>query len=250
MSLGVSVDIVKAAVESAPAGHRPGQPAHAARARRHASSTSSDVDFIVPYDEPLLEYEPDGRPTRSPSASASTWRASSRTATPSRSATAASPTPSWPTSTDKKHLGVHTELLTDGIVELMKQGVIDNSRKTHRPRQDRGHLLHGHAGRPTSSSTTTPAIEFRTIDYTNNPLVIAQQRQHDRHQQRPGDRPDRPGHRRVDRQDLLQRHRRPGGLHARRGPGPGRQDHPGHAVDGRERRRSRGSCRSSRRARA
>ncbi len=32
--------------------------------------------------------------------------------------------------TSKKHLGVHTELIADGIVELMKAGVVDNSQKT------------------------------------------------------------------------------------------------------------------------
>ena len=31
---------------------------------------------------------------------------------------------------DKKNLGVHTELLSDGLVDLIKAGVIDNSRKT------------------------------------------------------------------------------------------------------------------------
>ena len=44
------------------------------------------------------------------------------------------------------------------------------------------------------------------------------------------------------RQDVLQRHRRPGRLHARRDPVAGRQDHPGAPVHGRERRRSRASC--------
>ena len=44
---------------------------------------------------------------------------------------------------DKKHLGVHTELLTDGIVELMKKGVIDNSRKDPQSGQNRRHFLHG-----------------------------------------------------------------------------------------------------------
>ena len=31
---------------------------------------------------------------------------------------------------DKKHLGVHTDLLGDGLLELMDRGVVDNSRKT------------------------------------------------------------------------------------------------------------------------
>jgi len=31
---------------------------------------------------------------------------------------------------DKKHLGIHTDLLSDGLLELMNSGVVDNSRKT------------------------------------------------------------------------------------------------------------------------
>jgi acyl-CoA hydrolase len=41
--------------------------------------------------------------------------------------------------TNKQHLGVHTELLTDGIVALMQAGVIDNSRKT----ANRGRMVAG-----------------------------------------------------------------------------------------------------------
>jgi acyl-CoA hydrolase len=73
----------------------------------------------------------------------------------------------------KKHLGVHTELLTDGIVELMRKGIIDNSKKT----VNRGKTI---ATFCMGSKDTyeyiddNPSIEFLTIDYTNNPLVIAQ----------------------------------------------------------------------------
>jgi acyl-CoA hydrolase/GNAT superfamily N-acetyltransferase len=74
----------------------------------------------------------------------------------------------------KKHLGIHTELLTDGIAELIKQGVVDNSRKT----LDRGKTVSSFCmGRtPTYEFIHgNPTIEFRAIDYTNDPLVIARQ---------------------------------------------------------------------------
>jgi acyl-CoA hydrolase/GNAT superfamily N-acetyltransferase len=73
----------------------------------------------------------------------------------------------------KKHLGVHSELLSDGLVKLIKTGVIDNSRKTI----NRGKTI---ASFSMGTKTTydfihdNPSIIFRTIDYTNNPLVIAQ----------------------------------------------------------------------------
>jgi len=31
---------------------------------------------------------------------------------------------------EKKHLGVHTELLSDGIIDLMQKGVVDNTKKS------------------------------------------------------------------------------------------------------------------------
>jgi acyl-CoA hydrolase/GNAT superfamily N-acetyltransferase len=74
---------------------------------------------------------------------------------------------------NKKHLGVHTELLSDGLMELIKAGVIDNSQKTI----NRGKTI---AAFSMGTKTTydfihdNPSIIFRTIDYTNNPLIIAQ----------------------------------------------------------------------------
>jgi RimJ/RimL family protein N-acetyltransferase len=74
----------------------------------------------------------------------------------------------------KKNLGIHTELLTDGIVSLMRKGIVDNTRKTLNPgktvtafcmgRRDTYRYIHDN-----------PAVEFRPIDYTNNPLLIARQ---------------------------------------------------------------------------
>ena len=74
---------------------------------------------------------------------------------------------------DKKHLGVHTELLSDGIIELMKRGVIDNTKKTI----NRGKTVATFCmGKKETYEYIhdNPSIEFRTIDYTNNPLTIAQ----------------------------------------------------------------------------
>ena len=76
---------------------------------------------------------------------------------------------------DKKHLGVHTELLTDGIVELMQAGVIDNSRKD----LNRGKTVAAFCmGKRETYQYLhdNPAIEFRQVNYTNNPTVLARQR--------------------------------------------------------------------------
>ena len=72
----------------------------------------------------------------------------------------------------KKDLGVHTELFTQGIVDLMKAGVVTNSRK----RVDRGKTIAAFCmGKKETYAfiNDNPRVEFRAIDYTNNPLAIA-----------------------------------------------------------------------------
>jgi RimJ/RimL family protein N-acetyltransferase len=75
---------------------------------------------------------------------------------------------------EKKHLGVHTELISDGIVELMKKGVIDNTcKKVNRGKTVATFCMGTRA--TYEYLHDNPSIEFHTIDYTNNPIVIAQQ---------------------------------------------------------------------------
>ncbi len=92
MSLGISVDIVKAAVEAADiviAQINPQMPWSQAT----AFTSVEEVDHLVYCDEPLLSTTTPS-PTRSPGGSAATSLGSSRTVPPSRSGTARSPTPS------------------------------------------------------------------------------------------------------------------------------------------------------------
>ncbi len=73
---------------------------------------------------------------------------------------------------NKKHLGVHSELLTEGIVELMKSGVIDNSKKTLNKGKTVASFCLGKK-ETYDFLHDNPAFEFRPISYTNNPLTIA-----------------------------------------------------------------------------
>jgi acyl-CoA hydrolase/GNAT superfamily N-acetyltransferase len=174
MSLGVSVDIVKAAVEKASVVVAQ---VNARMPRIHGDTFLhiDDIDFVVPYDEELLEYSPEadteiaqriGKYVSRLIEDGDTIQVGYGTIPNAIIANLA----------EKRHLGVHTELISDGIVELMKKGVIDNTRKNANRgktvatfcmgRKDTYEFLHDN-----------PSVEFRTIDYTNNPLVIAQ---HDR----------------------------------------------------------------------
>ena len=171
MSLGVSVDIVKAAVENASLVIAQVN-SHMPRVHGDGFINIEDVNYIIPYDEPLLEYEekaPDEIVGRIGKYVARLIRDGDTIQVGYGSI----PNAILSSLKDKQHLGVHTELLTDGIVQLMKQGVIDNSRKTVSRGKTVASFCMGN--RETYDYIhDNPGIEFKTIDYTNNPLVIAQ----------------------------------------------------------------------------
>jgi 4-hydroxybutyrate CoA-transferase len=74
---------------------------------------------------------------------------------------------------DRRHLGVHTEMLTDGVVELYKSGAIDGSRKTVAP----GKIICSFAAgqRPLYEFVNdNPLVEFYGCTFTNDPYIIGQ----------------------------------------------------------------------------
>ncbi len=173
MSLGISVDIVKAAAESASLVIAQVN----SRMPRVLGDTFihiRDVAFVVPHDEPLLEFE-----TSVPGEIAEkigTYVARIvQDGDTIQVGYGSMPNAILAHLKNKRHLGVHTELLTDGIVDLMKAGVIDNTMKELNPgktvaafcmgRRETYDFLHDN-----------PAIEFRPVNYTNNPTVLARQK--------------------------------------------------------------------------
>ena len=171
MSLGISVDITKAAVENAStviAQINSNMP----RVHGDTFIHIDDVDFVIPHDEPILEYRtevPDDIAQRIGKYAARIIKDGDTIQVGYGSI----PNAILSNLSTKKHLGVHTELLSDAIVELMKNGVIDNTKKSI----DRGKTVATFCmGKKETYEYIhdNPGIEFRTIEYTNNPLVIAQ----------------------------------------------------------------------------
>lgn len=75
---------------------------------------------------------------------------------------------------DKKDLGIHSEMVADGVAELVKEGIITNKRK----KLDPGKMV------VTFSMGTrelydflddNPSVMFMPVDYVNNPTVIMQE---------------------------------------------------------------------------
>ena len=74
---------------------------------------------------------------------------------------------------DKKDLGVHTELFSDGVIELIEAGVLTNAAKTlHRGKCVAGFALGSQ--RLYEYMDNNPLFEFHPQDYVNDPFVIAQ----------------------------------------------------------------------------
>lgn len=74
---------------------------------------------------------------------------------------------------DKKDLGIHSEMFSDGVVELAEAGVITNTQKTLNPGKFVVAFLMG-TRRLYDFVDHNPNVELRPVDYVNNPFVIAQ----------------------------------------------------------------------------
>lgn len=74
---------------------------------------------------------------------------------------------------DRRHLGIHTEMLTDGIVDLFQAGAVDGSRKRILPSKIVCSFAAG-TQRLYDFIDDNPAVAFYGADFTNDPQVIAQ----------------------------------------------------------------------------
>lgn len=74
---------------------------------------------------------------------------------------------------DRRHLGVHTEMFSDGMVELVEAGIVTSERKTLHPGKIVASFVLG--TRPLFDFIhNNPIVEFHPSDYVNDPFVIAQ----------------------------------------------------------------------------
>jgi acetyl-CoA hydrolase len=74
---------------------------------------------------------------------------------------------------DKKDLGIHTELFSDGVIDLVDAGVLTNARKTlHTGKIVAGFIIG--TRRLYDWVDDNPLIELHRTEYINDPFVIAQ----------------------------------------------------------------------------
>lgn len=74
---------------------------------------------------------------------------------------------------DKKDLGIHTELFSEGVIDLVEAGVLTNARKTLHPGKIVAGFILG-TQRLYNWVDNNPMIEFHRSEYVNDPFVIAQ----------------------------------------------------------------------------
>jgi 4-hydroxybutyrate CoA-transferase len=74
--------------------------------------------------------------------------------------------------TAKKHLGIHSEMVSDGVIDLIEAGIITNEKKTLHP----GKILAGFVlgtRRLFDFIDNNPIFEFHPSQYVNDPFVIS-----------------------------------------------------------------------------
>lgn len=171
VSLGVSVDVVKAAIEAADmviAEVNPRMPF----TYGGALIPMSQIDYFVPGEHSLPEL-----PRRSHSAE--TLRIGGHIAkliedgSTIQAGIGAIPDAALAMLSSKKDLGVHTEMMSDGYVDLIEAGVITNRYKaTHQGKSITSFIMGSR--RLYDFVNLREDLEVYPCDYTNDPFVIAQ----------------------------------------------------------------------------
>lgn len=170
-SLGISVDIVKAAAETAKTVIAQVN-SHMPRTLGDSFISVDEMDVLIPWDEPLLEMPPS---SITPEASAIGMQAAKliEDASTIRVGVGSIPSAVLYALEDKTDLGVHTDMLTDAYLHLVEKGVITNAKKTLHPGKIIASFCIGTRAL-FDFVHNNPMVALHPVEYTNNYLVISQ----------------------------------------------------------------------------
>ena len=170
-SLGVSVDITKAAVESAKV--------VIAQVNRHMPRAHGDcflnvrhIHHLVEHDEPPLEWpvvEDSDETTKSIATYLARLIPDGATL---QLGIGRIPDAVAAMLTDKNDLGIHTEMFSDGVLKLARQGVVTGKYKTLNSGKIVGSFAAG-SQELFEFMDDNPQIEMHPSEYTNHPVVIS-----------------------------------------------------------------------------
>jgi len=171
-SFGISVDIVKSAAENASfviAEVNPRMPRTLGDSFIHVR----DLDVLVPVDTPLIEVHP-------PEQTEITRRIGEYIAALIEDGSTVEfgiggiPQAVVEFLKSKKDLGIHTEMFTDSMIDLIESGAVTGARKT----RDRGKVVASFCmgtQRLYEYIDNNPTFAFHPTEYVNDPFVISQQ---------------------------------------------------------------------------
>ena len=171
MSLGISVDIVRAAVESARlviAQVNPRMP----RTRGESLLPRDAFDLLVDGDAPLLEL-PQRETIAGAEAIGNYCAGLIEDGSTIQMGIGAIPDAVLASLKGKNDLGVHSEMFSDGLIPLIDSGVVNGRRKTiHKGRVITSFCMGSR--KLYEMIDDNPLYEFHPSDYTNDPFIIAQ----------------------------------------------------------------------------
>ncbi|MGB5822621.1 MAG: acetyl-CoA hydrolase/transferase C-terminal domain-containing protein [Proteocatella sp.] len=171
VSLGVSVDYTIGAARNAKtviAQVNQGMPWTGGESRLHIS----EITYLVEHDEPIFELQPPtiGDVERAIGENCAKLINDGDTL---QLGIGAIPDAVLLFLKDKKNLGIHSEMISDGVLELVEAGVITNSRKTFKPGKMVVTFLMG-TQKLYDYINHNEDVEMYPVDYVNNPVIIMQ----------------------------------------------------------------------------
>ena len=171
-SFGVSVDIIRSAAENASlviAQVNPNMPRTLGDCFIHIH----DIDVLVPSSAPILEVPP-AEATETTRQIAEYIAALIEDGSTIEFGIGRIPQAMFAFLKDKKDLGVHTEMVTDNIIELIECGAINGNRKS----LDRGKIVTSFClgtKKIYDYVDNNPLFAFHPTEYVNDPFIIRQQ---------------------------------------------------------------------------
>jgi len=171
-SLGISVDIVKSAAENTAlviAEVNPQMPRTLGDSFLHVN----DIDILVPVDRPMLEVQP-ARPNEVTRQIGQHIAALVEDGSTVELGIGRIPQSVLEFLGDKHNLGIHTEMFTDRIIDMIEKGVITGSRKTIDQNKVVASFCMG-TKKLYDYIDNNPAFSFRPTEFVNDPFVIGRQ---------------------------------------------------------------------------
>jgi acyl-CoA hydrolase/GNAT superfamily N-acetyltransferase len=171
-SLGISVDIVKSAAENAAlviAEVNPQMPRTLGDSFLHVN----DIDILVPVDRPMFEVHP-AEPNEVTRQIGQHIAALVEDGSTVELGIGRIPQSVLEFLGDKHDLGIHTEMFTDRIVDMIENGVITGSRKTIDQNKVVASFCMG-TKKLYDYIDNNPVFSFRPTEFVNDPFVIGRQ---------------------------------------------------------------------------